>query len=331
MGCISASTYTSGTILATFTGSSASGDCDQECGICCYPACDTNVTPTDEFVDGGCYYLQRSSNSIGSSSNVPSSVYWISGPPPGAWVILSRISFCEDYVFLGEQCEGYEENQCGNVVNKYGGYEKVQLKLLVCNEDGTWSDETNNYFDSTKRITSSPSCPNSVGTSIGGYFWPPNFTGCGWADAGQCDGPNGIWPDDYGPWFDHETDVWLEEVMTLVPYPYTDCCSCIGDQEPCPIVCQEEVSGTTAPPVVTTTAQPPDGYCVTEYTWSVGGSLNCPSLTMLPWAVTETPTYICGDYPKGYCIDDVPGGLWITGNTCETYDCSVHDAGGVSE
>lgn len=308
MGCVQASAYTSGTILSTFTGPSASGDCDQECGICCVPYCDTNVptiggdvSPTGQY----CYYHEKASGPVNAND-----IHWASGAPTDPYVVIHRRAFCDDYSAGNySTCSGLTAHPCDNyTVDAYGGFSKYEAKLLICNGDGTWSDEGDTWFDSTKRAALI-NCSGSVTDAGAGYFWPPG-TGCGWQDV-NCGTPN--WPTDFGPWYNYSLDVWYE-------YQYgfsadgSDCCDCEAPPGSCQMC--------TASGTVTNE----NGYCASSITFGIAStdSPSCTDDSFGPWAVNPNPTYICQDTPKDDCLG-LPGGLWITGQTCQTYDCTINN------
>lgn len=309
MGCVEAQNYTSGNILSTFTGANAAADCDQECGICCVPQCDTSVgsiggtvSPTGQF----CYYQEKSSGPVNVNL-----IYWASGAPPGQYVVISRSTFCDDFSAGQASGCGVPDHPCdGFSINAYGGFQKFEAKLLICNGDGTWSDEGDTWFDSTKRAALT-NCPNSVTDGGASYFWPPD-TGCAWQPF-NCGAPS--WPTDFGPWYNYSMDVWYE-------YQYgfsadgSDCCDC-NDPPNC-AMCDASGNAVTE-----------NGYCATSLTFgtATSDSYNCTDDSFGPWAYPANPNYICQDTPKDNCLG-LPGGLWITGQTCQTYDCSAHNNGG---
>jgi hypothetical protein len=55
MGCIQSSAYTTGTILGTYSGVNALDECNNYCGVCCIPGCESDFAQVNDETNN-CYY-----------------------------------------------------------------------------------------------------------------------------------------------------------------------------------------------------------------------------------------------------------------------------------
>lgn len=305
MGCVQASAYTSGTILSTFTGPSASGDCDQECGICCEPECNTNAacytdysSDYDPSIPCASYSnLQWSCKQNSGGRNF--TVYWgtdgngNSLQPAGTYVILWREADCAIIAFMDPpECPYSEGLPCEGGNDTYEFARHFQAKCLICNGDGTWTDAGTSLFDSTKRAgcNSNSECGFVVVYDPTG--WGFNSTGCQFEADPECASGGIPWSCDYGPWYDWSTDQHYHAIYGSYTDAEAECCfGGVTINENC---CQKG-----------------DAFESTQI---------C-NISLGDWAIAGDQTnFHCADVPQSGC-----NGLWITGNTCQTYDCTVHN------
>lgn len=74
MGCVEASSYTSGTILGTYTGPNAAEECEQDCGLCCEFGCaePTGFGSLNVFYDNEPYLTDATCSLSLLASNITS-------------------------------------------------------------------------------------------------------------------------------------------------------------------------------------------------------------------------------------------------------------------
>lgn len=306
MGCVAASGYTSGTILATYSTGDASqnmADCLESCGICCYPICDTSsksISCSGEVVDNQTsefgyevYYTDHSAGQGGLPFNASGLFTAGYNPLPADHIYASRRYLCEGSIVDG----------CGN--SSIGIKEGFQAKVLKCNLDGTWTDVSASAFSNMQEGASCAGHYESNlfhGNYLGGNYW--NTETCAMAE-GYCITLEPF-AETFGPWYDWEYGYELTYTRGDVTIdgsncPAGDSCITMGpyNQE-----CDSD-----------------DNHC---YSAEGAEGYTPPCLGFCEWTTqSSNVTFQCSDSGQTNC--DSMQGLWITGTTCETYDCSVHN------
>ena len=305
MGCVAASGYTSGEILSVFSTGDASvnmADCVESCGVCCYPVCDTS--PGSSSCPGEDVYNQTSENGFesyytfqsanhGTSHGYPSSLFTSGYYPLPANHILATRSYI---------CEGSIDDGCGNWT--YGIKEGSQAKVLQCNLDGTWTDVGSAAFSGTQQ---GASCAGHYQTNL----FHGNYMGSYW-DTLTCAMSTdhlcislAAFPTALGPWYDWEYSYEVAGTRGAITEDGSNC------SDPSCITMGPYDAGCASDELHCTSSVGAEGYsssCLGFCTWSFWGS---------------GVTFLCADSGQTSC--NSMQGLWITGTTCESYDCNVHN------
>lgn len=308
MGCVAASGYTSGEILSVFSTGDASvnmADCVESCGVCCYPVCDTS--PAVSSSCPGDFYSEQTSeegyvnyytyNEANHGGPQPDSSLFDPGyyPLPANHIIAGR-----SYI-----CEGGSEDGCGNGI--YGVKEGFQAKVLQCNLDGTWTDVGSAAFSSVQQ---GASCAghyenNLFHANYMGLYW--DEVSCAMTTENAC-GSLASYPTALGPWYDWEYSYELIETRGDMTEDGSNCfashCVQLGAYN---AGCAPE--------------DPEQEYCVSR---DGAEGYSFPCLGFCEWSfLSSGATFLCADSGQTTC--NSMQGLWITGTTCESYDCNVHN------